>query len=116
MGLIIQVGEVSEMLKAPEHFPKCGNYVPPVGELPIRVKESDGFDSIISLTNNSNGQPHYSILTPGPPSTVTTTSTVRTSTDLDLDENQNQFSIFFVHFLFIFIHEKREECETYCLL
>lgn len=28
MGLVVQVGETSEMVKPPENFPKCGNYKP----------------------------------------------------------------------------------------
>ena len=32
MGLILQVGESSEMVKAPADFPKCNNYKPPIQE------------------------------------------------------------------------------------
>lgn len=30
MGLFLQVGEISEMVKAPNDFPQCDNYIPPV--------------------------------------------------------------------------------------
>lgn len=30
MGLVLQVGEPSEMLKPPDNFPKCNNYMPDV--------------------------------------------------------------------------------------
>lgn len=30
MGLVLQVGETSEMVKAPANFPKCNNYKPTI--------------------------------------------------------------------------------------
>ncbi|ODN01041.1 L-ascorbate oxidase, partial [Orchesella cincta] len=55
MGLIFQVGNVSDMLAAPEDFPKCGNYIPPVANPPIRMYEKP--KSIVPLKNGTN--PHH---------------------------------------------------------
>lgn len=33
MQLVLQVGETEEMIKAPENFPKCGNFQPNVVEI-----------------------------------------------------------------------------------
>jgi hypothetical protein len=30
MGLVMQVGEPSDMVKPPSGFPKCNNFTPPV--------------------------------------------------------------------------------------
>jgi len=43
------------MLPAPEDFPKCGNYIPPVANPPIRVYEKP--KSIVPLKNGTN--PHH---------------------------------------------------------
>lgn len=53
--LFIQVGNLSDMPTPPENFPKCGNYIPPVANPPIRMYEKP--KSIIPLTNGSN--PHH---------------------------------------------------------
>lgn len=50
-----QVGQLSDMLTAPEGFPKCGNYIPPVANPPIRVLQKP--KTIIPLTNETN--PHH---------------------------------------------------------
>jgi hypothetical protein len=28
MGMVLQVGEIDEMIKPPPNFPRCGNYQP----------------------------------------------------------------------------------------
>ncbi|CAD6991399.1 unnamed protein product [Ceratitis capitata] len=40
MGLILQVGNTSEMVKSPQGFPTCGNYLPELSELEgFRIKK-----------------------------------------------------------------------------
>ncbi|OXA57027.1 L-ascorbate oxidase [Folsomia candida] len=61
MGLILQVGNVSEMLSAPKDFPKCGNYLPEVSNPPVYYQENT---HSISLENGSNPHhPSYDIMT-----------------------------------------------------
>ncbi|CAG7726388.1 unnamed protein product [Allacma fusca] len=78
MGLIIQVGEPEQMLKSPEHFPKCGNYIPPARINPIQVSEN--VQTIIPYNNISTPrQPPYSILS------STTMTTYDNTVDVDGD-------------------------------
>jgi len=60
MGLILQVGNRSEMLSPPKDFPKCGNYIPEVAHPPIHTKVDR---PLISLDNGSNPHPPYGLMT-----------------------------------------------------
>jgi len=59
--MFLKVGEQSDMLKAPEGFPKCGNYIPPVANPPIYVHEKP--QSIVPLQNGTNPlHPPYEVM------------------------------------------------------
>jgi hypothetical protein len=46
MGLVLQVGETSQMLKPPPNFPKCGNYLPDI--------DSSVLDQVVNSNEESN--------------------------------------------------------------
>lgn len=42
MGLVVQVGEPEDFVKAPKNFPKCGNFVPDIDESVVKYKNMLG--------------------------------------------------------------------------
>jgi hypothetical protein len=62
MGLVVQVGEPSEMVQAPRGFPKCGNYKPQIFADPpagasISPSGSGGEESIVPPAGEASISP-----------------------------------------------------------